>query len=152
MLEPAPTTAIDPRLARGTVVDHLAATATTPEFVVIGFPNTGYKMHLQPLPAGGAAGATEVGRKVIGRIRADARRVDVVTSGGRFVEPIFGRPRRVQGSVIDVDPAANTITVHAGVPILCRLTDARQRADRFSPGQFVSFDVLRGATFEPAAD
>ena len=39
------------------------------------------------------------------------------------------------------------VVVDAGMPIHCRPTDARQKAGDFQPGDFVSFDVLRGATF-----
>lgn len=151
MLKPAPTTPIDPRLARGRVLEHRPATATEPELIVLGFPNTSYRTHL--IPVGRPAPA--VGEAAIGTVRADARRVDVVRSGGRYVEPVLGRPRRVQGSVVATDPAANTITVNAGIAIVCTLTALDrsgnpQRAEQFRPGEFVSFDVLRGATFEPA--
>ncbi len=39
--------------------------------------------------------------------------------------------------------------MNAGVPMVCTLTDARQSASQFEPGQFVSFDVLDGATLTP---
>jgi hypothetical protein len=72
-----------------------------------------------------------------------------VQSGGKYIEPVFGHPRRVQGSVVSTDSSSNSITVHAGVPIVCAITDSRQKASQFEPGQFVSFDVLDGATFAP---
>ena len=143
MLHPAPTTKLAPHLARGTVVEHIAATATKPAFVVLGFANTSYKMHLEPT----GEVATPVGKTVIGTIRAEAKRVDVVTSGGRFVEPVFGRPRQVQGAVLGND--GGVITVHAGVPIVCTLSDPRQKAEDFAVGDFVGFAVSRGATFTP---
>lgn len=111
--------------------------------VEIGFPNTQYRTQL--IPTGEVKAA--VGKKIIGSVRAEARRVDIVQSGGRYVEPVYGRPRRVQGTIISTDNTANTITVNAGFPIVCRLTDQRQRAVGFEPGQFVSFDVKAGATF-----
>jgi len=143
MLHPAPVTQLPAHVARGKLLEQVDATATTPAYVVLTFPNTSYRLRLHP--EGGVR--AELGKRIEGVIHADARRVDKVGSGGRYVEPVFGRPRRVQGSVVAKDEKANTITVHAGVPIVCRLTDARQRADQFEVGDFVSFDVLRGATF-----
>lgn len=150
MLQPAPTSKVPTGVARGILAERRPETATKPAEVVLSFYNTQYRTHLIPLGDASDPQAMPEGDRVEGRIRADARRVDVVTSGGRYVEPVHGRPRRVQGSVVAIDNGKNTITVHAGIPIECRLTDARQRASQFEVGQFVSFDVMRGATFERA--
>ncbi len=61
---------------------------------------------------------------------------------------MYGRPRRVQGSVIAID--GNSIVVNAGVPVHVEPTDPRQTAASFEVGQFVSFDALDGATFTQA--
>ena len=148
MLHPAPTTKIDPQTARGVLADRFPETATKPAMVVLTFYNTQYELHLLPVGEIATPDSVKHGKRVEGRIRADAKRVDIVTSGGRYVEPVHGRPRRVQGSIVATDNTKNTITVNAGVPIECRLTDRRQTASQFEPGQFVSFDVMRGATFE----
>ena len=146
MLDPAPTTKIDPTLARGRLEEIIDETATTPAYVVLSFPNTNYRTHL--IPAGGVEGLRDrLGKTVIGRISAKARRVDKVGAGGRYIEPVIGRPRRVQGSVVATDTGKNTITVSAGAPITSSLTDPRQKASDFTPGDFVSFDVERGASF-----
>lgn len=113
--------------------------------VVLALPGTDYRLHLAVYQRPG----TSVGKRIIGTIHAKARRVDIVDSGGRYIEPVMGRPRRVQGEVTAVDTGNNTITVHAGAPIVCALTDHRQRAADFKPGDFVSFDVLPGASFTP---
>ncbi len=143
MIEPSPTTKIASHLARGILQEVVPATATKPGYVVIHVPNTSYQFHLVPttVPTSG------LGKRIVGTIHASAKRVDTVGTGGRFVEPVFGRPRRVQGFVIATDPAANTITVDAGVPIICQLTDARQKPSDFIESQFVGFDVMDGATF-----
>jgi len=147
MITPAPTTVIDPSLARGTLTSVVPATATKPGYITVGFPNTSYDLHLLPtVPV-----KTPVGKKIMGTIHARARRIDEVKTGGRYVEPVFGRPRRVQGSVVAVDPTKNTVVVSAGVPFHCSPTDARQKAGDFVVGQFVSFDVLDGASFTPVA-
>lgn len=147
MLHPAPTSRIDPTTARGELAESHPAAGANPAHVVLTFPNTNYRTHLlaaQPV-------TTPVGKRILGTIRVQARRVDTVHTGGRYVEPVYGRPRRVQGSVIAADTATRTIVIDAGFPIHCELTDARQRADDFQPGQFVSCDVLDGATFTPAS-
>lgn len=147
MIHPAPTTPIAPSLARGTLAEIVPPTATQPEgFIIIEFPNTNYRLHLIPT----SMIQTQVGKRIIGAIEAKARRVDVVQTGGNYVEPVYGRPRRVQGRVIGADPAAHTITVDAGMPIRLVLTDRRQTPEQFKHGDLVSCDVLEGATFTPA--
>jgi hypothetical protein len=117
------------------------------EMIVFTKPETDYQLHLKVL----MTPSTPVGKRIVGTIRAEARRVDVCGTGGAYVEPVYGRPRRVQGEIIAVDTSAGTITVHAGLgPIVCKLSDARQRAEHFSVGDFVTFAVLPGATFTPA--
>ncbi|MFI4883134.1 MAG: hypothetical protein ACIAQU_11175 [Phycisphaerales bacterium JB064] len=146
MIHPAPTTKIAPGLARGTLKEAVPATATKPAHVRLTFANTSYVLYL--LPA--APVKAEPGDKVFGTIQARARRVDRVPSGGRFVEPVIGRPRRVQGRVVAHE--GDAIVVDAGVPMHCSLTDGRQHAKDFPVGDMVSFDVLDGASFTPKAD
>ena len=88
-----------------------------------------------------------IGKRIIGTIRATARRVDLVETGGKYVEPVFGRPRRMQGTVIGGDDHSRTLIVDAGMPIHCTMTDPRQIPSQFARGSLVSFDVLDGATF-----
>ncbi len=108
-------------------------------------PESSYRIQLQVT----ATPATPVGKRITGLIHVQARRIDKVGTGGRYVEPVEGRPRRVQGSVIAVDPTDRTITVNAGVPIVCR-TDERQTPADFEVGDFVTMGVNAGATFTPA--
>lgn len=145
MITPAPTSKIAPMLSRGVLDEIVPDTATTPGYVVISFPDTSYRTHLRPT----TPIETPVGKRITGAIRAKVRRLDTVGSGGRYLEPVEGRPRRLQGSVIETDEQANTVTVNAGTPVVCALSDARQRASQFQPGQFVSCDVFDGATFTP---
>lgn len=132
--------ASNPGLARGVLAD------VGHDRLTLEIPGTSYQLHLAIYQPPRAA----VGKRLIGTIRAQARRVDVVDTGGKYVEPVYGRPRRVQGEVIATSDADQTITVDAGVPIVCKLTDARQKAADFARGAFVSFDVLPGATFTQA--
>lgn len=141
MITPAPTNKIDPKLCRGVFEKLLPATSTTPEHVVISILDTSYQMHL--IPDGPVKG--RAGHRIVGVVRAKARRIDVVKTGGRYVEPVFGRPRRVQGTVIAIE--SGNVVVNAGIPIWVEPTDARQKAADFEVGQFVSFDALDGASF-----
>jgi hypothetical protein len=139
MINPAPTSKIDPAIARGNLISADAAQ------VVLSFPNTNYQLHLVP--------ATPInlerGKRILGTIALQAKRIDTVGTGGEFIEPVYGRPRRVQGTVIRVQNSS--IVIDAGVPIHATLTDPRQAVDQFQPGQLVSFDALPGATFTPTA-
>jgi hypothetical protein len=145
MLHPAPTTRISPSLARGVLEAVVPASGPLPAHIVVGFPNTNYQTHL--LPTETITGG--IGSRLIGTIRADARRVDVVDTGGKYVEPVYGRPRRVQGRVVSCNDLTRTLLVDAGMPIHLRLLDERQHAGDFTPGELVSCDVLDGATFTP---
>lgn len=142
MLHPAPTNKIDPKLARGTLVETIDATATKPAFAVISFHNSHYKTHLEPI----GEITTKPGKTITGTIRARAKRIDVCNTGGRFVDPVMGRPRRVQGSIVAIEDGF--IVVSAGMPIYCQPVAPGQSADDFEVGQFVSFSVERGASFE----
>lgn len=140
MIEPAPTTKIDPTLARAILIEDAPAGGG---IVKLGFSNTSYQTYLV---ADGPTGVTP-GKRVVGVIAARAKRIDRVKTGGRYIEPTWGRPRRVQGRVIGV--VDGRVVVHAGMPIHCAPTDSRQQASDFAHGDFVSFDVLDGATFTP---
>lgn len=117
------------------------------DHVVLALPGTDYQLHL----ATSAKVEAPLNKPIRARIRARARRVDATFEGrgGRYIEPVYGRPRRVQGRIVAHDPKANTITVDAACPVICTLVADQQAAD-FPPGTFVTFDVERGATFETA--
>ena len=115
------------------------------EQVVLGFNETDYQMHLgvlKRLPQ-------DTGKRVKGAIRATARRIDQIGTGGKFVEPVFGSPRRAAGRVLAVDAEADTITVDAGMPIVMKVGAPNQRATDFDAGDFVTMNVMPGATFTP---
>lgn len=145
-----------PTAARGVLHEIVAATATKPGYIVLAIPGSNYQLHLRPSAELAARlSPANVGKRLVGQISVEARRIDSVRTGGRYIEPVHGRPRRVQGTVTAVDMASGTIIVDAGgattvdglpLPVRCRPTDARQRADQFAPGDLVSMDVLDGAT------
>lgn len=147
MLDPAPTTALDPNLARGVVGEVVPATATRPGYLVLTVHNSDYRLHLAPAGSQGlSAFESRIGQRVVGRIRVSARRIDSCATGGRYLDPVIGSPRRVQGKVL-----ANTggvLVVHAGVAVLCKPTAPGQKAEQFAVGDMVTFDAMPGATFE----
>ena len=113
--------------------------------IVLGLPGSEYRLTLVieiDLPA-------TVGQTITGTIHATARRVDVVPAGGRYVEPVYGRPRRVQGRLVGGHGPSRTLYVKAGPALICTLSDTRQSVDQFHVGQLVSFDVEPGAVFKP---
>ncbi|GIW74818.1 MAG: hypothetical protein KatS3mg103_1340 [Phycisphaerales bacterium] len=144
MIEPAPTEPLAPGVARATLREVVPATATKPAHLRLAFANTSYVLYLLPT----APLRAEPGDKVLGTIQVRARRIDVVPSGGKYVEPVIGRPRRVQGRVLGHEQ--DRLIVDAGVPMHVTPTDERQRAQDFAPGQMVSFDALDGASFTPS--
>ncbi|MFG0244261.1 MAG: hypothetical protein ACF8R9_15880 [Phycisphaerales bacterium JB054] len=146
MIEPMPTTAIDPSTARGLFIEHVPETATKPAYVRLGFPNTSYKLDL--IPEGDVVGTP--GKRIEGTVHAQAARIDSIGGGGRFVEPVFGTPRRVQGRVIAVNAETNEVIVSAGVPFHLHPTDPRQKATDFAEGQMITCGVKGGAVFRQA--
>ena len=111
--------------------------------IVLGVPGTDYRVHL--VISGAAQG--KAGDHISGTIYATAKRVDKIPTGGRFIDPVYGRPRRLQGRVISLDPVKNVITVFSGLPFHCTMM-AAQKTNEFEVGQMVAFDIERGARFE----
>jgi len=122
------------------------------ESITLVVPGTSYRLYLvAPEPQKLIAQAGGAGARVHGRIFARAKRVDRVAAGGRYVEPVFGRPRRLQGRVLAADAGSQSLLVRCGPPVLAQLTMG-QTVDQFPVGSLVSFDVERGARFEPVPD
>ena len=65
-------------------------------------PGTNYQPSFTSV---GAAPAVDA--KVAGIVRLKARRIDLPVAGGLYVEPVAGRPRRIQGRVIGIDGVKN---------------------------------------------
>jgi len=130
--------AAGPTLVQGVLADRRDG------MIVLDIPGTDYQLHLlESTPT-----QTTIGKKIRGRITAQARRVDVIKTGGRYIEPVAGRPRRIQGRIVAIDHDADAVVVNAAVPIHCK-TNAHQRATDFAVDQLGSFDALPGARFEP---
>lgn len=115
--------------------------------LVLKVPGTHYRLVLEIEP--GATPRPITGERITGRIHAKARRIDAVGAGGRFVEPVYGRPRRAQGRVRAYDAQANRVMVWAGLPMIIEPTAVNQKPENLAPGGLVGFDVEPGARFEP---
>ena len=141
MIQPSPTNKIEPTLARGVLVELGPVVAGHHYNLVIEFPNTNYQLKLDASQMITA----DIGKRILGTIHATARRVDIVDSGGSYVEPVYGSPRRIQGRIIAIE--GDAIVVDAGMPIHCTPSELEQTSGDFEVGQFVSFDALSGANF-----
>ena len=112
--------------------------------IVLGLRGTDYRLHLAvdgPVTA-------PLNKPITGRIAARARRVDIVGRGGRYIEPVYGRPRRLQGTVVGADRRANTLAVRGGggCTFVCSLLPDQAALD-FQAGTLVACDIESGAKF-----
>ena len=126
--------------ARGNVV------RTDGGAVVFKPANTSYEIKLATDGAGPAVG------RVDGLVRATARKLWTIGSGGNFVAPIFGPPRVVQGRIRYLDQT--TMVVSCGLPVVVTLPTADSACDLASGplavGALVNVALLPGASFELA--
>jgi hypothetical protein len=92
------------------------------------------------------------GERLRGTIHAPAWKVDRVELGGNYVEPLYGRPRRMQGTILSVNAATNELTVRVGYEATVRLPDKYKAAD-YKAGERVGWDNIEMPRFElqPAA-
>lgn len=97
-----------------------------------------------------AAAGLKAGASVRGKIHAPAWKIDRVELGGNYVEPLYGRPRRMQGTILAVNPQANELTVRVGYEATVRLPERDKAAD-YQVGQRVGWDNIEIPTFQPEA-
>jgi len=114
------------------------------DLIVLNIPGTNYLLHLRPA---GPVVPSPQGR-VRGVVRLPVWKLDVVTAGGAFIEPVFGRPRRLQGKVVGVAPGNGVVVEVFGQPIVGQLPP-RWNAAELAIGTRVGLDVQDGGVFEP---
>ena len=120
-----------------------------PDRITLSLPGTEYQLHLT-IDAAAAETLGEVGTKISGRIYANPKRLDPSNQGGRFMEPLYGRPRRIQGRIIKNNKTDKVVLQCApGCTMILSLPSA-QKADAFAIGDLVGCDLQQGARFEPA--
>ncbi len=122
------------------------ALAVTNGMIVIQPRGTNYEIHLKPSkPFNGPPNSS-----VEGLIRAQARKVLTVPSGGNFVSPIFGPPRIIQGRVRHLEE--NDIVLQAGGLFIVEMPAADSAIDLsnglIAVGAIVNVTVLPSASFE----
>jgi hypothetical protein len=127
-------------LARGKVIE------TKDTLVIFQPSDTNYQLHLQSArPYTGP-----IGQIIDARLRAKARKVYTVPSGGGFISPIFGSPRTIQGRALHVED--RQIVVRAGVPIAIDLPQSDEAVDlsegSIAVGAMINVAALPGMTFE----
>ncbi len=115
--------------------------------VTVRVPGMNYQNTFQL--AGDAAGLT-VGERVRGTIHAPAWKVDRVDLGGNYVEPLYGRPRRMQGTILGVNVATNELTVQVGYEVTMKMPAKYSAAD-YQVGERVGWDNIEIPTFEVTA-
>ena len=109
--------------------------------------NFNYKLRLE---AEGSFDGAPIGVTIPCLIRIQARKLWSVPSGGNFIDPIYGPPRRVQGRIKYLDE--QKMVVHAGAPILVTLPTSGEGFDLpegpLTVGKLVNVSALPGATIE----
>ena len=91
-----------------------------------------------------------VGTRVVGEVYACARKAEMVSLGGNYVEPLFGRPRRMQGMVLEQNVQRNELRVRTGYDVTVKLPE-NQPATEFPIGSHVGWDNGDWPEFRAAA-
>jgi hypothetical protein len=121
----------------------------SPDQIVVSIPGTAYRLTVTPtVPVESIT--TAEGKRMKGILRGKAQRMHTAVAGGRFIEPVYGHPRIVQGTVVSVDPERNRVLVQIVVPAWFDVAEG-QKASAFAAGQLVNMYVESGMTFTPVA-
>jgi len=127
-------------------IARLYLLSKTDEKVIVQLPRTNYQTYLmcseavEPTPQG----------RVRGVVRLPVWKVDFVSAGGSFIEPVYGRPKRVHGTAIGAMDEGNSLIVEVCDQPMVADLPARWQAAEIEPGTRVGLDVHEGATFSPA--
>ncbi len=88
----------------------------------------------------------EVGKRVKGRLTAQALRLHEATAGGLFIEPLEGAPRIVAGRIRRVDSQARRLLVEAVVPFWIQLHETDD-PEQWEQGQLINCYVQSNTSF-----
>ena len=131
----------------------LESPPTEEEGVVIGVHGTDYRLELDSTvePAEFPAPRSQRNRRIHGVIEARALKLHRASAGGRFIEPVHGRPRIVQGTVYEVDLARDRLLMDVVVPMWVTVETAvtGQAASEFRQGDLLNFYVESDISFTP---
>ncbi len=114
------------------------------QIVTLAVPGSNYRSSFQIV---GGSVSLVVGARVRGTIHAPAWKVDRVELGGNYVEPLYGRPRRMQGTILAVNAAVNELTVQVGYEATVKLPEKYKAAD-YKIGDRIGWDNIEIPTFE----
>lgn len=114
--------------------------------LVLKIPGTSYKLQLLT-KADSESITTEPGKRIKGIIHAKAMQMHNAKAGGKFIEPIWGEPRIVSGTVSAIDESKNRLLVDVSIPMWVEVYEGQQ-ATQFAVGQLVNFYVKSGMEFE----
>ena len=130
--------------ARGKVV------SVQDNLVVFAPSNTNYQLRLERQGAGPDAPAIPSGVVLDAILRVTGRKIWTVPSGGNFIDPIYGPPRRIQGRIKYLDE--EQMVVQAGAPVLVKLPSDPEAFDLargpLTVGTLVNVSALPNATIE----
>ena len=105
--------------------------------------NTNYELHLK---AGNYTGP--IGTPVLCTIRVTARKVYSVSTGGNFIQPIFGTPKIIQGRVLSIE--GQQLVMHAAAIIVVTLpgdeTSIDLNSGGIAKGSMINVVAFAGAT------
>jgi hypothetical protein len=122
--------------------------------VVLGLHGTDYLLELTPTvtPADFPAPRSQRNRRIRGVVHARALKLHHAQAGGRFIEPVHGRPRIVQGTVYEVDVENNRLLMDVVIPMWITVETAvtGQSAAEFKQGDMLNFYVENDISFTPA--
>ena len=105
------------------------------DLVTLKTPNANYRNTFRC----SSAADLVVGKRISGSIHAPARKIEAVSQGGNYVEPLFGRPRRMQGLVLKLNAAENSLLVQTAYETHVQLPPHQQATD-YPPGSRVGWD------------
>ena len=139
----------------GEIASFILEEDPTEDSVVLGVHHTDYLIRLTPsvAPADFPVPASRRNRRIRGTVEGRALKMHRADAGGRFIEPVHGQPRIVQGTVSRVDAANDRILMDIVVPMWITVETAvtGQDASEFQPGELLNFYLESGTRFIPEA-
>ena len=120
--------------------------SSSPGKVILGIYNTNYKLYLDTEDTIDAHHHT----RIKGIIRASVWKVDFVSKGGAYIEPVAGKPRRIQGKVEGHIEDENAILIELWNIVIVANLPERWTATEIPEGTKVAVDIQDIPTFELA--
>lgn len=117
------------------------------DLLELAIPGVNYVLHLRSnVPADQLE--AKRGRRIRGTVHAQAQRMHPARAGGCYIEPVWGEPRIVTGTVAEVDPARRRVLVQSAVPMWVT-APVHQDFAVIETGRLVNFHIESGASFTP---